>query len=61
MHISELAKQKEKDKNISRLEDILEVGKEYQFEITDIDSEGHKINLSLIKEEPIKKNSQGKK
>lgn len=59
LHISELANSKE-DKKVSRLEDILEVGKKYSFKINKIEADAHKISLSLAEVKKEKVNSKKK-
>lgn len=48
IHVSELFRAKDKEAKITRLEEMIEPGKEYEFEIISLEPETHKINLSLV-------------
>lgn len=61
VHISEFSKEKSKGDKVSRIEDFLEAGKEYDFKILSIEPEAHKINLSLAKKEAVKVSKKVKK
>jgi len=50
VHISELTNKMKEMKN-TKIEDMLEIGKNYQFKILEVDQSSHKINLSLFEDE----------
>jgi len=62
VHISEFNHGEEKNSHVSRVEDYLEVGKEYKFKIISVEPDVHKINLSLVAEKatPTKKKATKK-
>jgi small subunit ribosomal protein S1 len=53
VHISELS-----DDNVERVEDILQVGKKYQFRVIKVNKEERKLGLSLKLEEPKEKKAK---
>lgn len=53
VHVSEFSHGDEKNNHAPRIEDYLEVGKEYNFNIISVEPAVHKINLSLVAEKAV--------